>query len=502
MNINSDNINPNLGIPPASAKEKEAAVGKGHVGKIVEKYEGLSKPEAPPLKKAESGSVDAGKLVEAKPAAYARLVKIGTPSQEVDKEATGQIVRKSVSVKPTETSKVMAASNVTKSSTVVFTLKDDISRIQGLVSRLRTEDGIHTNPRDWIATTDGIMTGVTRYLDVDSQKVKELKEILIKIKGDLATNRDEAIKKIAKLEESIPGMFSEVDASRSSTNVAPGQSTVVQFSHISQVLELINKSGVAPEDIFFATDCDDTLSIVSDPLTGHNAGIQKDPTTNQSIGGVLRGGQSGRELLDYLNKNNIRSAVISAATRSVDKRIPITLKSISESVEQGVFSKFFKNQDKDSNGQDLAKPPGGKDYKAVIHQVPDGEVDSAGNPTFTTINQVNGIAGEESGYRKHIAVDHMIKQSGAKPKLLVFVDDAASNIFDIYNHFTNTRKNDNIAVLCCYCPPARGEVEAGAEVYKNILIGKGFPLNLSEKEKTEITSQGQPVKSLGQDVGR
>jgi hypothetical protein len=204
---------------------------------------------------------------------------------------------------------------------------------------------------------------------------------------------------------------------------------------LSPITKLINESGFKSDDIVVMFDYDQTLTAKEG--SGMAAPL------------VVRGKDKTLKMIDDLNKQKIKWYINTAAGTGTS-----ALGSIAGQMKKLLKIPF-------SNFKIYPEQP--DCYKEKSYSFFGTEIkDDKG----TTIGVCNNII--SAGYNKEIATDFILKNLPSKPKLVIFVDDSASNIMNLYIYFK--KRNDINYIGIIYDPLITAEkdhLEAIIQFEKN-----------------------------------
>jgi hypothetical protein len=178
---------------------------------------------------------------------------------------------------------------------------------------------------------------------------------------------------------------------------------------LSPIRTLIETSGFALDEIVVFFDFDQTLTQVDmipdvNPKTG--APIEKKVLS-------IRGGDATRSFLNWLNENGIKWYVNTAAGPGGTESVATEMARKTTNIP---FSPIMIDPDQK---QCLSPKP----YVGFIAKKDISYMDKQ-------IGICNNII--SAGFDKHIACYYVMSKMDVKPKLLIFVDDNAANIYKVY----------------------------------------------------------------------
>jgi len=229
---------------------------------------------------------------------------------------------------------------------------------------------------------------------------------------------------------------------------------------LSPVRTLIEQSGLNLNDVAVFFDYDQTLTQSEKiPVLNPN-GTQRITSSGipaTQVKGSIRGGEKTRAFLNYLNDNHIKWYVNSA-------RGPGGVSAVSTSMANFKipFSPIMINKDQ----VQCLSPKVGLGFMGT---------------TFKDANGVDiGICNNviSAGYNKDIATDYVISQMDTSPKLVIFVDDNATNILNLYNYFLRKPEIKYIGIIYEPFLSAEEDHEASMATLRTI----GTPIQDINKE--------------------
>jgi len=194
---------------------------------------------------------------------------------------------------------------------------------------------------------------------------------------------------------------------------------------LSPVTKLINESGYSTDDIIVMFDYDQTLTAKEG--TGMTAPI------------TIRGKEKTLAMINDLNSRNIKWYINTAAGSGSS-----ALGSIAGQMQGRLKIPFSNFKEADC-------------YKAKIYSFIGTEIK---HTEGTTIGVCNNII--SAGYNKEIATDYIISKLLSKPKLVIFVDDSASNIMNLYLYFKHRNDINYIGII--YDPLIRAETDHSSAI--------------------------------------
>lgn len=165
---------------------------------------------------------------------------------------------------------------------------------------------------------------------------------------------------------------------------------------LAPILAILLRTSFAFEDILVVFDYDQTLT-------------QKD-----GMKGSIRGGEPTRNFLVFMNEHKIKWYINTA-------RGPGSVGAVAQSCKNlGIpFSPISIVKDQK---QCFSEKPG---LGYIGYSVKDNE--------GVEIGLCNNII--SAGYNKDIAIDFILKNLSSSPKLVIFVDDNAINVYNVYQYF-------------------------------------------------------------------
>jgi hypothetical protein len=224
---------------------------------------------------------------------------------------------------------------------------------------------------------------------------------------------------------------------------------------LSPIRSLIESSGFDLNDVAVFFDYDQTLTQseivpVLNPDGSRRLTSSGLPATQTK--GSIRGGETTRTFLNYLNDNHIKWYVNSA-------RGPGGVGAVSQSMRnlKIPFSPIMINKDQ----EECFSPKVGLGYMGKVFKDNNG----------VEIGICNNVI--SAGYNKDIATDYIISQMDTPPKLVIFVDDNATNILTLYNYFLKKTDIDILYKGVIYEPYIKAEEDHEASMHT--LRGEGMP---------------------------
>jgi hypothetical protein len=221
---------------------------------------------------------------------------------------------------------------------------------------------------------------------------------------------------------------------------------------LSPVRTLIEQSGLNLNDVAVFFDYDQTLTQSERVPVLNPNGTQRLTSTGiqaTQTKGSIRGGEKTRTLLNYLNDNHIKWYVNSA-------RGPGGVSAVSASMANFKipFSPIMINKDQIQCFSTKA----GLGFMGTAFKDKDG----------VEIGICNNVI--SAGYNKDIATDYVISQMDSPPKLVIFVDDNATNILNLYNYFLRKPEIKYIGIIYEPFVSAEEDHEASMETLKSLTI--------------------------------